>query len=157
MPTKGDVNLTIENEETKCYRRSLDCGEGKPVGAARARFPANSHKRPFFHHSLQAPCICRETSNNRAKKSPNISFLICVRVECLKGAGEHKENFLDLPLAIGSHLSCSLTSKSYGSRAGPSWSRDIWLSEFSGDASAAASPSLGGETDIFYIDWLDSV
>ena len=56
----------------------------------------------------------------------------------------------DLPFAIGSHLSCSFTSKSYASRAGPSsgFMTPLGGGEFAGEASPAASSSLGGEGDI---------
>lgn len=49
-PIKGGVNLTIESEETKCWCRSLGCGEEEPVDDAHAVSPADFHKRPSLHH-----------------------------------------------------------------------------------------------------------
>ena len=56
---------------------------------------------------------------------------------------------MNQPFAIGSHLSCSLTSKSYASRACASSPLSIG-SEFSERSSPASAPSLGGDTDIMY-------
>lgn len=58
-------------------------------------------------------------------------------------------NIGDQPFAIGSHRSCSLTSKSYASRACVSSPLSI-VSEFSEGASPASAPSLRGDTDIMY-------